>query len=180
MACSSANFTIIFSLFVFFFCGATALLGPARLIVEVSRSHSNTAHSLGLLWTRDRSVAETSTWQHTTFTRDKHPCPRRDSNQQSQHVSGRRTMPQTARPPGSAPLPSPLCIYYEAIAWQALWTWFLSGTWTGFRAVWRESKNIIIMTIIMMMKLLPPQPPPPITTITTTTSFHIVLTTFFQ
>jgi hypothetical protein len=25
--------------------------------------------------TRDRSVAEASTWQHTTLTRDKHPCP---------------------------------------------------------------------------------------------------------
>jgi hypothetical protein len=33
-------------------------------------------HSAGLLWTRDRPVAETSTWQHTTLTRDRHPCPK--------------------------------------------------------------------------------------------------------
>jgi hypothetical protein len=33
--------------------------------------------SVGLLWTSDQSVAETSTWQHTTLTTDKHPCPRR-------------------------------------------------------------------------------------------------------
>jgi hypothetical protein len=34
--------------------------------------------------------AETSTWQHTTLTRDKHPRPRRGSNSQSQQASGRR------------------------------------------------------------------------------------------
>ena len=38
--------------------------------------------SVGLIWTRDRSVAETSTWQHTTFTRDRQPCLRRNSNLQ--------------------------------------------------------------------------------------------------
>jgi hypothetical protein len=31
---------------------------------------SDTPHSAVLLWTRDRPVAETSTWQHATFTRD--------------------------------------------------------------------------------------------------------------
>ena len=30
------------------------------------------------------------TWQYTTLTRDRHPCFRRDSNPQSQQVSGRR------------------------------------------------------------------------------------------
>jgi hypothetical protein len=29
--------------------------------------------SVGLLWTSDQLVAETSTWQHTTLTTDKHP-----------------------------------------------------------------------------------------------------------
>jgi len=32
----------------------------------------------------DHLVVETSTWQHTTFTTDRHPCPRRDSNPLSQ------------------------------------------------------------------------------------------------
>ena len=36
------------------------------LIVEVSRSHSPS--SVGLLWTSDQPVVETSTWQHTTLT----------------------------------------------------------------------------------------------------------------
>ena len=49
--------------------------------------------SVGLLWTSDQSVAETSTWQHTTITTDKHPCPRRDSKPQSQRTSGRRPTP---------------------------------------------------------------------------------------
>ena len=59
-------------------------------------------HWVGCPWTRDRPVTETTTWQHTTFSRDKHPCPRRDSNPQSQQANGRRHTPQTARPPGSA------------------------------------------------------------------------------
>ena len=41
---------------------------------SLSRIHDhiqlNTPHSVGLLWTSDQSDAETSTWQHTTLTRD--------------------------------------------------------------------------------------------------------------
>jgi hypothetical protein len=39
-------------------------------------THNYAPQSVGLLWTSDQSVAETSTWQHTTLTTDKHPCPR--------------------------------------------------------------------------------------------------------
>jgi len=50
--------------------------GHGLLILEVSRSHKNNAlQSVGLLWTSDQLVAETSTCQHTTLTTDKHPCP---------------------------------------------------------------------------------------------------------
>ena len=38
--------------------------GLGRLIAEVSRSLTDTPHAVGLLWTRDRPVAETSTWLH--------------------------------------------------------------------------------------------------------------------
>jgi hypothetical protein len=48
-------------------------------------------HSVGLLWTSDRPVVEISTWQQTSLTRDRHPCPQLDSNPQSQQASGRRT-----------------------------------------------------------------------------------------
>jgi len=54
--------------------------------------------SVGFLWTRDRHVAETSTWQHTTLTRFRHPCPQWESNPQSQEVNARRPTLQIARP----------------------------------------------------------------------------------
>jgi len=39
-------------------------------------THNDAPQSVGLLWTSDELVAETSTWQHTTLTKDGHPCPR--------------------------------------------------------------------------------------------------------
>jgi hypothetical protein len=51
------------------------LMFEVLLIVEASRLHSDTPHSVGLLWTNDQADAETSTWQITTLTRDRHPCP---------------------------------------------------------------------------------------------------------
>ena len=40
-----------------------------------SITHNDASQSVGLLWTRDQRVVETSTWQHTTHTTDRHPCP---------------------------------------------------------------------------------------------------------
>jgi len=48
----------------------------------------NGIHLVGPSWTWDRPVAET--WQQTTLTRNKHSCPRLDSNPQSQPACGRR------------------------------------------------------------------------------------------
>jgi hypothetical protein len=53
----------------------------------------DTPHAVELLWTSDQLDAETSTSQRTTLTRNRHPCPRRDWNPQSQEASGRRTTP---------------------------------------------------------------------------------------
>jgi len=44
-------------------------VGQSPLITEASRSHSDTSQSVGLLWTSNRPIAETSTWQNTTLTR---------------------------------------------------------------------------------------------------------------
>ena len=52
----------------------SALEGP-RFLYEVSPSHSDTAHSIGLLWTTDWSVAAISTGQHTNI-RDRRPYSR--------------------------------------------------------------------------------------------------------
>jgi len=49
--------------------GQQPLVDQGLLIIEASRSHSDTLHSVGLLWASDRSDEETSNWQHTTFTR---------------------------------------------------------------------------------------------------------------
>ena len=72
----------------FCFMARQPLVGLDILTFQVSRSHSDTPHSVGLLWTSDRPVAEISTLQHTTLTRDRHPCLRRDSNPQSRQASG--------------------------------------------------------------------------------------------
>jgi hypothetical protein len=68
-------------------------VGWGLFFVEDSRSHSDTPHSVGLLWTGEQLSAETS---------DRHPFPRRDSNPQSQKASRRRPWPWTARSLGSA------------------------------------------------------------------------------
>jgi len=43
-------------------------------------THNDTPQSVGFLWTSDQLVVETSTWQHTTLTTERHPCPRWDPN----------------------------------------------------------------------------------------------------
>jgi hypothetical protein len=48
-------------------------VGQGLLITEDSRSHSDTPHSVGLLWTSDQLVAETS--DNTQQSQDRHPFP---------------------------------------------------------------------------------------------------------
>jgi hypothetical protein len=48
------------------------LMGQDLLAMETSRSHSDTRHSVGLLWTSDQPDAETSTWQDKTQDADIH------------------------------------------------------------------------------------------------------------
>jgi len=59
-------------------------VGQGILIIEASRSHSDTPHLVGLLCMSDQPYSENTTWQHTTRTRDIHPCPRRESHPRSQ------------------------------------------------------------------------------------------------
>jgi hypothetical protein len=76
-----------------FFYGWTALVGRGLPLLRF-RDHTQWhTHSVGLFWTSDRPVAEPSTWEHTTLTRNRHPCPRLDSNPQSHQASGRRPTP---------------------------------------------------------------------------------------
>jgi len=84
---SALSFLISVVLIGYFFMTRQPLVGQGLLIVEASLSHSDTPYSVGLLWTRDQSDVETSTLYHTTLTRGRHPCPRRDSSPQSQQAS---------------------------------------------------------------------------------------------
>ena len=59
------------------------------LSVEALRAHSDTSHSVGLLWMNDQPDVETSAWEHTTFKRDRHSCPQRDSKPQFQQADPR-------------------------------------------------------------------------------------------
>jgi hypothetical protein len=57
---------------IFFFSRVSTALVGLGLLYEVPRSHSDTPYSVGLLWTSDRSVVETSTIQRITITRGRH------------------------------------------------------------------------------------------------------------
>ena len=50
-------------------------MGQALLNAAASRSYTDSPHSVGLLWTSDQPDADTSTWQYTTRTKERHPCP---------------------------------------------------------------------------------------------------------
>jgi hypothetical protein len=69
------------------------LVGQCLHIIEASLSHLDTPHSIGLLWNSYQLAAEICTWTHTALTRDRRPCPRRNSNPQSQQTRGHRPTP---------------------------------------------------------------------------------------
>jgi len=66
-----------------------------RLIVDVSRSHSDTPHLVGLLWTRDWSIAMASNNTQSSQETDIQDLLR-DSNPQSQRATGCRLTSQTS------------------------------------------------------------------------------------
>jgi len=81
--------------YVFLSVAQRPLVGQELLIIEVSRSRSrsDTPHSVGVLWTGYQPDAGTSASQYTTLKTDRHPCPRWESNPQSQQTSDRRPIP---------------------------------------------------------------------------------------
>ena len=73
----SALFALIF------FHGSTAPSGPRPPHYRASISHSDTPHSVGLPWTCDRPLGDSSTQQPTTLF-NIHSCLGRDSNSPAQ------------------------------------------------------------------------------------------------
>jgi len=66
---------------------------------SMTHTHADTPHSVGILWMRDRPVAETPPYT-THNIHKRHPCTSWDSNPQSQQPRGRRPTSWAARPPG--------------------------------------------------------------------------------
>jgi len=60
------SFMLVACLCVFFSHGSTASMSLGLIIVRVLRLHSDTPHSIELLWISDQPVTETYTWQRTT------------------------------------------------------------------------------------------------------------------
>jgi hypothetical protein len=60
-----SSISVIFCTGILFFHCSRALKGQGLLIIEASRSTSDTPHSVGLFRTSDGPVAENSTLQHT-------------------------------------------------------------------------------------------------------------------
>jgi hypothetical protein len=74
------------------------LMGYCLVIIEASQTHSDIPHSVGLLWTGDRPVTETSTWQHTTLTTEKNtPCGFRIRNPGKREAENPRLRPRGPR-----------------------------------------------------------------------------------
>ena len=91
-----------------FFMSWEPLESQGLLIVEVSWSHSDTPHSVGLLWTGDQPDAQTSTGQHATLTKYRHPCSTRirTGNPSKWAAADPRLRPRAQwdrQPHGSAP-----------------------------------------------------------------------------
>ena len=81
---------VSFLYFFIFFCGAATQRGswPPHAWGFLDLTHNDTPQSVGLVWTSDQLDAETSTWQHTTLTRDRYPCHQPGSNPQPQQANG--------------------------------------------------------------------------------------------
>jgi hypothetical protein len=69
--------TVTHNSIVFFGIAARRGLWPPRPRCFLI-THSDASQSVGLHWPSDQIVEEISTWQNTTHTTDKHPCPRWD------------------------------------------------------------------------------------------------------
>jgi len=83
---------LLLCLFVCFWHDSPQCAGASSCMRFLDHTHE-APQSVRLLWMSDQLIAKTSTWQHTTLTTDRHPCPWWDSNPQSQQASGRRPMP---------------------------------------------------------------------------------------
>jgi len=87
---------------IFFLGALRPNAGHVLLILEVSRSHTTTRHIRYDSSGRVISASQRPLPDSTQHSQQRNPCPRWDSNTQSQRASGRRPMPYIARLLGPA------------------------------------------------------------------------------
>jgi hypothetical protein len=119
-------------------------VGQGLFIKEDPRSCSDTPQSVGFLWTVDQPVAENTTWQHTTFTIDWSPCPRRDSNPQSSQASG--PTPKNARSLGLTACTSMYNFDYQLCNSLVYGSSFTNPLWfVGFNLLFRHLNDFLFL-----------------------------------
>jgi len=74
----------------FFPMAQQPLVGQALFIMEASRSHTNTIHSVGIFWTSDQCDAQTSTSQHSQQTDNHAPVGIRIRNSSNRATADSR------------------------------------------------------------------------------------------
>jgi hypothetical protein len=65
ISCNKTSSTIIIIIIIIISTARQPIVVQGVLIIDVSRLHSDTPHSVGLLWMSDQPDKETFTWQHT-------------------------------------------------------------------------------------------------------------------
>ena len=116
----------------FFYLSQQPYRGQGRLIGEVPRSHTDTPHSVGLLWTSNRSVQGTSPWQHNTHKRQKSMAPA-----EFEPIDSASRRPQTQASGRASTSFDECCSYSECCDRHLLRTdiclvLYFEGTWKGF------------------------------------------------
>jgi len=133
-----------------------SLIGQGLLFINRSRSHSDTPHSVGLPWRCNHPDAWACTWQHTILTRDGHPCPKRESNPQSQpserpqspHLKSRGHWDRQQVILLEEILTEPCDAFSNIAACFSLCRGF--KCWSGDRLLWKSSVLVLTSSIKML------------------------------
>jgi hypothetical protein len=119
-----------------------SVMGQGLLIIEASLSRSDTVLGSRPLdeWSAD---GEISTWQNTTFTRDKFIWPRLDSNPQSQRPHGHRDWLLAALRPGKIRYPFSASGSVRTGAWNLAFQGFRTPNFPArSESNWRYTRTI--------------------------------------
>jgi hypothetical protein len=108
----------------------------------LEHTQSDAPRSVGLLWTNDHSVAETSTWQHTTLTRNIHGA----SAIRTHNISRRAAVDLRLRPSGCWDRPSFSLQCYMFIIFYII---HCRITYTAtFTTIWSQHTTVLNVAIL--------------------------------